>query len=106
MEEEPKLDKRHSNPGRPPGTPGGGPGKKPGTLGKRTILRMGVLDKMFHRLGGEENYGYWLQKHTDFFYEEWTKMIIRERINKGGMNIDANVTFKWADDGATNNGPL
>ena len=83
------------------------PGKKPGTLGARTRIRLGVMDRMFHRLGGEEKYGKWCEKHQDFFYEEYTKMLIKERIAKLPLNANLDVKariFRWIDDpeGETN----
>ena len=84
------------------------PGGRPkGTPNKRTALRKATLDHIFAYMGGMENYQKWCKRNEDFIYQEYTKMLIKERLNQEGLNIDANVTFKWAgEDGANNNGPL
>ena len=67
MEESPKKETR---------------GRKPGQLNPRTKLRMGMMERMFRRLGGEEAHFKWCQKHEDFFREEYIKMQIKEHLNK------------------------
>ena len=82
-------------------------GRPAGGTNKRTRVRLATLDRMFGFLGGDPAYQRWCKQHEDFFYEEYTKMLMKEHLNKEGTNIDANVTFKWiVDSGPNDNGPL